>query len=133
MEPKLKTDPKVSGIIEELKKREPIFHHPEYGTSREDFEKMTEETFWEVGASGNRYSRDFILDTLEKRFQNPQEEDLEIKNFHCLEISLNNYLVTYTLIQDKERVTRRSTIWKKKVNDWKIVYHQGTIVGKNEL
>ena len=128
MEPKLKTDPKKLEIIEELKKREPIFHHPEYGTSRVDFEKMTEETFWEVGASGNRYSRDFILDTLEKRFQNPQEEDLEIKDFHCLEISQNNYLVTYTLIQDKKRVTRRSTVWKKRGNDWKIVYHQGTIV-----
>ena len=128
MEPKFKTDPKILKIMEELKEREPIFHHPLYGTKREDFEKMTEETFWEVGASGKRYSRKFVLDTLEERFKNPPKEELEIKDFDCLEISENNYLVTYTLIQEKARITRRSTIWKKRGEEWKIVYHQGTIV-----
>jgi len=128
MEPKLNTDPKYLDVMEELKKREPIFHHPEYGTKREDFAKMTEETFWEVGASGRCYSRNFVLDTLEKRFENSPKDEWEIKDFYCSEIAENNYLVTYTLIQDKKRVTRRSTIWKKYDNDWKIVYHQGTIV-----
>ncbi len=128
MAPKLKTDSKYLDVMEELKKREPIFHHPEYGTKREDFERMTEETFWEVGASGQCYSRNFVLDTLDKRFKNPPMDEWEIKDFSCLEIAENNYLVTYTLIQDKKRITRRSTIWKKYDNDWKIVYHQGTIV-----
>ena len=128
MEPTLKTDPKIYGIMEELKKREPIFHNKEYGTKREDFEKMTEETFWEVGASGKKYNRKYILDTLEKRSQDPQEEDLEMKDFYCMEISYDNYLVTYTLIQNKVRITRRSTIWKKRGKTWKVVYHQGTIV-----
>ena len=30
-EPQLITDPKLEKILEELKKREPIFHHPEFG------------------------------------------------------------------------------------------------------
>ena len=128
MEPRLNIDKKISKIAEELKNHEPIFHHPEFGTKREDFERMTEETFWEVGASGNRYGREFILDTLEKRFNNPPKEEFEIKDFHCLEISENNFLVTYTLIQEKVRITRRTTIWKKSAEEWKIVYHQGTIV-----
>jgi hypothetical protein len=128
MEPKLNIDQKILEIAKELKKREPIFHHPEYGRKKEDFERMTEETFWEVGASGSRYSRKFVFDTLEARFKNPPKEEWEIKDFHCLEISKNNYLVTYTLIQDKERITRRSTIWKKSGKEWKILYHQGTIV-----
>ena len=38
-------------ILNELIKREPIFHRPEFGATRKDYEKMTEETFWEVGAS----------------------------------------------------------------------------------
>ena len=92
---------------------------------------MTEETFWEVGASGKRYSRNFIFDTLEERFKNPPKDEWEIKDFHCLEISIDNYLVTYTLIQDKTRITRRSTNWRRKGKDWKIVYHQGTIVDQN--
>jgi hypothetical protein len=59
----------------------------------------------------------------------------EMRDFHCLQIALDNYLITYTLIQG-ERVTRRfskgdatrTTIWQRCNNDWKIVYHQGTIV-----
>ena len=131
MEPRLNMDKNILEFAEELKRREPIFHHPEYGIRREDFEKMTEETFWEVGASGKRYSRNFIFDTLEERFKNPPKDEWEIKDFHCLEISVDNYLVTYTLIQDRTRITRRSTIWRRKGKDWKIVYHQGTIVDQN--
>lgn len=49
------------------------------------------------------------------------------KTFHCLEIAPDNYLLTYTLFQG-ERVTRRSTIWRRSTTGWKILYHQGTIV-----
>ena len=58
MEPILITDPSLQGILEELVRREPIFHHPEFGTTRADFANMTVPDFWEVGASGSRYSRE---------------------------------------------------------------------------
>jgi hypothetical protein len=83
--------------------------------------------FWEVGASGRRYSREYILDVLEERFRNPAEDIWETKDFHCLEIARDNYLITYTLIQGA-RITRRATIWRRSEFDWKIVYHQGTVV-----
>ena len=127
MEPDLITDPKLLDILNELKRHEPIFHRPEFGTTRKDFEIITEEDFWEVGASGNRYSRKYVLDILEERFKNPQEDKWETKDFYCLEIAPDNFLLTYTLIQG-ERVTRRSTIWRRHSSGWKIVYHQGTIV-----
>jgi hypothetical protein len=38
------------------------------------------------------------------------------------------YLLTYTLIQDEKRRTRRATIWQRTAEGWKIVYHQGTII-----
>jgi len=41
---------------------------------------------------------------------------------------VKNYLLTYTLVQDATRVTRRATIWRRSANTWKIVYHQGTVV-----
>ena len=127
MEPNLVTDPKHEGVLRELIRREPIFHRPEFGTTRRDFEAMTEPMFWEVGASGRRYSREYVLDVLEERHQNPVEEHWETKDFHCLEIARDNYLLTYTLAQG-ERITRRSTIWRRSVSEWKIVYHQGTVV-----
>ena len=50
------TSPELVAVLEELKLREPIFHHPEFGTTRRDYENMTDLQFWEVGASGRRYS-----------------------------------------------------------------------------
>jgi hypothetical protein len=127
MEPNLITDPKLSDVLGELARREPIFHRAEFGTAREDFERMTEETFWEVGASGRRYSRGCVLDELERRRANPSEDVWQTRDFHCQEIAADNYLLTYTLIQGA-RVTRRSTIWRRTARGWKIVYHQGTVV-----
>lgn len=127
MEPHLVTHPEHLTVLDELMQREPIFHRPELGTTRRDFERMTDPAFWEVGASGRRYSRAYVLDELEKRYENPGEDPWETKDFHCLEIARDNYLLTYTLLQGK-RVTRRSTIWRRTEEGWKIVYHQGTIV-----
>ena len=126
MEPTLVTAAHLIPILEELKRREPLFHRPEVAATRRDFENMTDTGFWEVGASGRRYSREFVLDTLEARL--PGDEDQwETRGFHCLEIAPDNYLVTYTLLQGA-RVTRRATLWRRTKSGWKVLYHQGTVV-----
>ena len=127
MDPNPNSDSKHLDVLKELMRREPIFHRPEFGTTRDDFERMTDEKFWEVGASGRVYSREFVLDELERRYANPHADEWETKDFQCLEIAPDNYLLTYTLFQG-ERVTRRATIWRRTDSGWKIVYHQGTIV-----
>ena len=114
-------------VLAELKQREPIFHRPEFGTSRTDFERMTDPAFWEVGASGRCYSRKHVLDELEKRIASRPADDWETRDFECLEIAANNYLLTYTLIQGR-RITRRATVWRRTADGWKILYHQGTVV-----
>ena len=121
------TPPELLEVLEELKQREPIFHHPEFGTTRRDYENMTDPEFWEVGASGRRYSREFVLDTLENRLPDPDESQWLTRDFQCREIAADNYLITYTLHQAK-RVTRRATLWRRTAAGWKILYHQGTLV-----
>lgn len=127
MEPTLVTAPENAEVLRELMQREPLFHRAEFGTARKDFDKMIAPEFWEVSASGRRFSREFVLSTLEERYKNPIEAVWEIGDFHCLEIAADNYLMTYTLFQG-ERVTRRATIWRRTPDGWQIVYHQGTIV-----
>jgi len=127
MEPKLVTDARLLPVLEQLQRREPIFHRPEFGTTRHDFEAMTEPDFWEVGASGQRYSREYVLDVLEERYRQPFEDNWETRDFHCLEIAADNYLLTYTLRQG-QRTTRRATLWRHTAQGWKVVYHQGTVV-----
>ncbi len=128
MEPNLTTDPELAEVLKELEAREPIFHRPEFGTTRADFERMTAESFWEVGASGRRYSRRYVLETLEKRYSVAHVDVWETSDFRCQRLSPDTYLLTYTLLQDKSRLTRRCTIWQNTPAGWTILYHQGTLV-----
>jgi hypothetical protein len=128
MEPELKTDPALADILAELSRREPIFHRPEFGTTRADLERLMVDDFWETGASGRRYSRAFVLDELERRMANPPPDVWQSSDFYCRRLGPGMYLLTYTLVQDHGRRTRRMTIWQQTAEGWKAVYHQGTIV-----
>ena len=128
MEPSPTTAPNLLDVLAELSAREPIFHRPEFGTSRADFERMTAEDFWETGASGRRYSREFVLDELEQCVATPHDDVWETRDFYCHQLGENTYLLTYTLLQGGKRLTRRATIWERTAEGWKIIYHQGTIV-----
>lgn len=124
----LNDESELTHVLEQLSSREPIFHRPELGTSRADFEKMTMAEFWEIGASGRRYSRAYVLDELEKRYAVEHADTWQTSDFRCQRLAEDVYLLTYTLLQNHERRTRRSTIWQRASDGWKIVYHQGTII-----
>ena len=126
------TDPELLSILEELRSREPIFHTARFGTSPEDFARGTAPDFWEVGASGRRYSREFILRHLGA---NPPC-DADSAGWQCSDFALRSlgpdtYLLTYTLLQ-VDRLTRRATIWQRASEGWRILYHQGTVVASEE-
>ena len=128
MEPTLVTDEKDRAVLEELKRREPVFHRLEFIGSRAAIEAMIAPDFWEVGASGRRYSRQFVLETLEAREDDAvEDDDWETTDFHCRELARDLYLLTYTLLQG-ERRTRRATIWRRTPAGWVILFHQGTVV-----
>jgi|SRR5579864_2253056 len=126
-EPNLVTDPALAGVLEELKRQEPIFHRPELGTTRAHFESMTHPDFWETGASGRRYSREFVLSLLEERYAKDLADEWKTQEFQCRRLAGEVYLLTYTLFQGP-RMTRRATIWERTPQGWRIVYHQGTMV-----
>ena len=119
-------------VREELRRREPIFHRPEFASDRAGFEQMMSPDYWEVGASGRRYSREFILQTLE---QNPPVDadaaGWQSWDHECRCLGPDTYLLTYRLRQG-ERLTRRVTIWLSTPEGWQVLYHQGTIVSPEE-
>ena len=124
----LAMSPEVDAVCQELAAREPIFHHPELGATRGDFEAQTDTDFWEVGASGTVYRRAEIWSTLDARYNDPDYQDQwEASDFFCRELGPDCYLLTYMLCQGS-RVTRRATVWRRTPSVWQAVYHQGTIV-----
>jgi hypothetical protein len=114
-------------VHDELLAREPIFHRPEFGTLRADFASMIVDDYWEIGASGRRYQREFVLDVLEDRHRRPHTDDWAIQDFEIRQLCTTTYLATYTLWQG-DRQTRRATVWERSTGTWKAVYHHGTIV-----
>jgi hypothetical protein len=126
MEPIRSTEPRLRGIQHELAKREPLFHNPSHGTSREALESMVEGEFWEIGTSGQRYSREYVIDTLVALASAPHNKRWDSEDFYCQQIALDTYLLTFTLHQEW-RSSHRATIWRRTDNGWKIVFHQGTV------
>jgi hypothetical protein len=122
------TESSLLPILEELRRREPIFHTLAFASSPTDYERVTAADYWEVGASGRRYSLAFILEQLYKE-QPALADSLGWKSWdHAVRrLGSDVYLITYVL-QQGERLTRRATIWERTVEGWRILYHQGTIV-----
>jgi hypothetical protein len=129
LEPTLNTDPRLIEILEELKALEPIFHKQEAYSTFDVMEKMMAPTFWEIGASGHRYSREYVCKVLSERLNNPKTENCISNKFHCQAIAENIYLLTY-LLQQGDRITQRSSIWQRTPKGWQILFHQGTIVSQ---
>ena len=126
------TEPDLLSMLDELRRLEPIFHTAEFGTTPADFQRRMSSGYWEVGASGRRYSRDFIL----RNFEQTPPIDAHAAGWkttdHALQrLGPQTYLLTFNL-QQGPRFTRRATIWQDSPEGWLVVYHQGTIVSANE-
>ena len=116
----------ASDIFEALKAREPIFHRPQFGADSAAFDAMMDANFWEVGASGRVYSRAQASELLES--QPPVDAaDWHLEDCACRPVGPDTYLFTYLLHQG-QRISRRATIWRLQEDQWKILYHQGTLV-----
>ncbi len=109
---------------------------PEFGLEPADFARRTAADYWEVGASGRRYGRDFILQTLaDSPPVNATTARWRASGHALRQLSTTpgaeTYLLTYSLRQS-DRLTRRSTLWQRTPTGWQILYHQGTLVSPNE-
>ena len=127
MEPILVIPERLQPILDTLQRLEPIFHAAHAEATPENVEQYVSPRFWEVGASGNRYSRDFALKVLAERQKSPDIAAWKTAGWHIAEAGTNTYLLTYTLYQP-DRITRRLSVWQKQPAGWQVIYHQGTMV-----
>jgi hypothetical protein len=123
-------------ILSQLISLEPIFHRFEdlsgRSPTRAEIDSIMAPEFFEIGASGRLYSRDFIIQTLEERFSTSesQPDRFQTSEFHLLRVSADTWLLSYVLRQEianAPRISRRTTLWKKTAEGWKILFHQGTL------
>jgi hypothetical protein len=120
-------------ILAELMAREPLLDHRELVHSAETFDAETADDYWEVGASGRVYSREFLRSVVLQRLQDG-DVDARVAQGWTTEdhgirpLGPDTYLVTYQL-NGQGRRTRRATIWRRSTaKGWHVLYHQGTIM-----
>jgi hypothetical protein len=114
--------------LTELLAREPIFHRPAFASTIQDFDAMMAPDYWEIGASGRRYTRAFILQHL--ALNPPVDAAIagwQILDPQCRALAPKVCLFTYTLHQGARR-TRRATVWQSTPSGWQVLYHQGTVI-----
>lgn len=118
----------TNDVLYELAAREPIFHRPQI-TTEDEIDAITTDDFWEVGASGRVYDRQFVTHELIRRHeQKVPPGTFETSDFACRQLGPETWLLTYHLIQNAERQTRRATIWRRTSAGWQAMYHQGTLI-----
>jgi hypothetical protein len=123
----------LAEVMEQIKAREPLLHHRELVYSAETFDREISEDFWEVGASGQVYSRERVREVILARLSSDEVDEFVAEgwrtvNHHVRALGKDTYLFTYVL-QGQGRTTRRSTIWRHGVGrGWHALYHQGTVV-----
>ena len=127
MHPNLTLAKHLEPVLNELKIVENLFHAACNEATPAQFEALVAPNFWEVGATGRLYSREFALAVLTQRPNTPDDAAWQTTDFHVIELGEHNFLLTYTL-QQPNRMTRRVTAWQRKGNQWQALYHQGTVV-----
>ena len=116
----------TSDLVAFFAQREPIFHGSAWPRTRAEIERLVTGDFWEVGASGAVYTREHVLDVLPGS-ADEMDSSWRVDDLKCRELADGAIAVTYILHQP-DRVTRRLTIWCQRDGQWRVAYHQGTIV-----
>ncbi|WP_415907177.1 DUF4440 domain-containing protein [Oleiharenicola sp. Vm1] len=115
-------------VQDELVRLENQVHWPQAGTSRAAMAQWFAEDFWEVGASGRKFTLAVVLNVLEKRAAaGAAAEPRTLSDVACRALAADTFLLTY-LLEQPGRLTRRSSVWRRTADGWRMLHHQGTVV-----
>jgi hypothetical protein len=127
MEPELTLAPGLLPLLDELRRLEDLYHAACADATPEQFDRLVAPDFWEIGASGRRYSRAFARQVLAQRPAQPDPAMWQTDEYHLQAVGAGMWLLTFRLTQPG-RTTRRMTLWRQEGDGWVAVFHQGTPV-----
>lgn len=114
-----------------LKELEEKLFDPAVRASREMLTTLLSRDFREIGSSGRLYTFDVIVPSLlaEQRTGTFRGEHFETQRLPE-HIALVTYRAIYTDTDGSERRTLRSSIWRlEEDGHWRMLFHQGTVIG----
>ncbi|QLE43933.1 nuclear transport factor 2 family protein [Nostoc sp. C052] len=124
----MKADYLEESLLRQLEER---LLQPDVRKSAKDIMDLLADEFIEIGSSGRVFDKQQIIESL----QNEPIESLiqrSIAEFKTLVLATGVILVTYRIVRDisgEQPVhSLRSSIWKLNNDQWKMIFHQGTLV-----
>lgn len=101
------------------------FFNAEFCCNKNNLERRLSEDFYEIGSSGKRIRREEVIHALSEL---SEDRKIAIIDFKVDMLDDSIALVRYKANQmDTDKVSWRSSIWKRQGCDWVMFYHQGTI------
>ena len=119
-----------SELINQIRDLEMELLHSDTRKSAQRLNDLLADDFFEIGASGTRYTKDDVIRLL------PEEpaDRHAMYDFRATEIAPDIILAIFS--EEKESFARgervasmRSSIWKKRNGRWQMLFHQGTKTG----
>ena len=101
-------------------------------SSAHRLDELLDDEFSEIGQSGKLYNKQEIIEALLREQKLAPVLSRQVKGLHLRELSEDLILLTYFCkVHDlttnmKLRMSRRSSIWRRSGNSWKLLFHQGT-------
>lgn len=110
-----------------LVRLEKELHDPAVRKNPARLNQLLHDSFLEIGRSGEIHNKARILDSLEAE----PTHSVWSQDYEAQTINEGLVLLTYRTAhvgpeQELSRFSRRSSLWEKIGNDWKLRYHQGT-------
>lgn len=101
---------------------------PDARSSVERLNELLADDFFELGASGKRYSRQEAVNTL----PNVAGAKYTMHDFEAREISPETVLATYRVEKEvigsgEKSWSVRSSLWQNRNGLWQIIFHHGTL------
>jgi len=93
---------------------------------------LLDDGFLEFGASGRVLDRDATIEMLRT---SGHVDSIDLSEVRTRVLAADVVLLTYTLsarAPNGARRTRRSSIWRRTPDGWRILFHQGTVVPDND-
>lgn len=112
---------KINLLKECIFEKEMALLNPEVRSNPLLIQNYVDKQFREFTSLGIVYKYE-INDT----FEGNKNKDWQIENFQIQEIDKKTVLATYVLHKSSQK-TLRSSIWIKTKQDWKMIFHQGTL------
>jgi len=111
--------------VQQLINLERALLSPAVRGSVERLDELLDPEFREIGASGRLWTRGEMISALVEGDQS--DEPIEAEDFHATPIGTGLVLLTY-VSDPAGRVARRSSLWRRSGDRWRLLHHQGTLL-----